>query len=138
MTYKLHVIDVIVHTWSKEGQGEHVCNKGGFTIGSFDTVAKAKEELAEFFGYEPDYEDYVCGGDLGKTAIMANMFAIIENEDAYPDPKRMIKSPYDPRSLPLLNGGYMADYVVVIEKVSTVFVDVFQRRSRVKLGGPSA
>tara|TARA_R110002049_G_scaffold294149_1_gene480126 strand:- start:135 stop:536 length:402 start_codon:yes stop_codon:yes gene_type:complete len=133
MTYKLHVIDVIVHTWSKEGQGEHVCNKGGFTIGSFDTIAKAKEELAEFFGYEPDYEDYVCGGDLGKTAIMANMFAIIENEDAYPDPSATCSSVRI-----TINGGYIADYVVVIEKVSTVFVDVFQRRSRVKLGGPSA
>ena len=92
-TYRLRVIDIIVHKWGDDGQGEHVCSKGGFTIGSFDTIAKAKAELAEFFGYEPDYEgeDYVCG-------------AIIENEDAYSDP----------------NGDYIADYVVTMDKVSSV------------------
>ncbi len=97
-TYKLRVIDITVHKWGgdSEGEGDHVCNKGGFTIGSFDTIAKAKAELADFFGYEPDYEaykgeDYVCGG-------------IIENEDAYADP----------------NGEYIADYVVVLDKVCAV------------------
>ena len=95
-TYKLRVIDITVHQWGEDGQGEHVCNKGGFTIGSFDTIAKAKAELAEFFGYEPDYEayegeDYVCG-------------TIIENEDAYADP----------------DGEYIADYVVTMDKVCTV------------------
>ena len=95
-TYRLRVIDIIVHKWGDDGQGEHVCSKGGFTIGSFDTIAKAKAELAEFFGYEPDYEayegeDYVCGG-------------IIENEDAHADP----------------DGEYIADYVVTMDKVSTV------------------
>ena len=91
-TYKLRVIDIIVHKWGEDGQGDYVCSKGGFTIGSFDTIAKAKEELAEFFGYEPDYEgDFVCGG-------------IIENEDAYADP----------------NGQLIVDYVVTLDKVCTV------------------
>ena len=95
-TYKLRVIDIIVHKWGEDGQGEYVFSKGGFTIGSFDNIAKAKAELAEFFGYEPDYEayeskDYVCG-------------CIIENEDAYADP----------------DGEYIADYVVTMDKVCTV------------------
>ena len=96
--YKLHVIDITVYKWGgdSEGEGDRVCNKGGFTIGYFDTIAKAKDQLAEFFGYEPDYEaykgeDYVCG-------------SIVENEDAYADP----------------DGEYIADYVVALDKVCAV------------------
>ena len=60
--------------WSRRTR----CNKGGFTIGSFNTIAKAKAELAEFFGYEPDYEAYEGRGLC--------LRGIIENEDAYADP----------------------------------------------------
>jgi hypothetical protein len=87
---------ITVHSWADEfGQGEHVCNKGGYRIGEFPTLQTALAEVRDQFG---DYE--VNENGLVQTSL-------IEDADAYPDPK----------------GDYIADYDIIIERVDRVNVE---------------
>ena len=94
--YNIEVTDVTVHRWNnEEGQGDYVCCKGGFTIGSEPTIEKARQHINEYFGYEID--DRSIDGDR----IMANQ---IENGDGYKDD----------------DGSFIADYDIEIHCVETV------------------
>lgn len=94
--YRLRVANSEVYEWTDEGEGDHVCGKGGFTIGHFKSVDDAKAELNEFFGHEPDYEAY-----QGDNFLVCD---IIEDEDGYKDN----------------DGKYLSIYTVVLEKISSV------------------
>jgi hypothetical protein len=93
--YKVSVIDQTVHRWGEDGEGEHVCNKGGFTLNTYPTLEAAKQGINEFFGYtiEPEnyQEEYITGN-------------IIEDVDANANP----------------DGGYIVDYVMCIDKIDRV------------------
>ena len=93
MSYTARVVFITVHSWTDEfGQGEHVCNKGGYRIGNFPTLQAALAEVSDQFG---DYE--ISEDGLVQTSL-------IEDVDAYPDPK----------------GDYIADYDIIIERVERV------------------
>ena len=94
--YTLKVCHVEVYEWTDKGQGDHVCSKDGFTLGSFDTVDCCKAYLEDFFGDNPDYE--------GDNFLSCSR---IEDVDAYPS--------YNPDER-----QFIADYMVMIEKVSHV------------------
>ena len=54
MSYTARVFLITVHEWDNEhGQGEHVCNKGGYRIGEFSTLQAALTEVRDQFD---DYE----------------------------------------------------------------------------------
>ena len=93
--YTLNVVDITVHRWGPEGQGDHVCNKGGFTVDTYPTLDAAKAGANEFFGYELEEDSYQDDYIMG---------TIIEDVDAYADP----------------DGDYIADYVMCIDKVERV------------------
>ena len=93
--YKLNVVDITVHRWGSEGQGEHICNKGGFEVGTYPTLDEAKAGASSFFGYTLSEDDY--RGDF----ITGN---IIEDVNAYADP----------------DGDYIADYIMCIDKIERV------------------
>ena len=97
--YTLKVCHVEVYEWTDGGQGDHVCSKDGFTLGSFDTVDCCKAYLEDFFGDEPDYGAYEGDNFLSCSRI--------EDVDAYPSYNS------DERQ-------FIADYMVMIEKVSHV------------------
>ena len=97
--YTLKVCHVEVYEWTDKGQGDHVCSKDGFTLGSFDTVDCCKAYLEDFFGDNPDYEAYEGDNFLSCSRI--------EDVDAYPS--------YNPDER-----QFIADYMVMIEKVSHV------------------
>ena len=93
MSYTARVLMITVHSWTDEfGQGEHVCNKGGYRIGEFPTLQAALAEVRDQFG---DYE--VNENGLVQTSL-------IEDANAEPDPK----------------GDYIADYDIIIERVDRV------------------
>jgi hypothetical protein len=84
---------ITVHSWTDElGQGEHLLNKGGYRIGEFPTLQAALAEVSEQFGEYEISEDGFLQASL------------IEDVDAYTDPK----------------GDYMADYDIIIERVERV------------------
>ena len=93
--YNIEVIIMDVHKWGEEGQGDYVCSKSGFQMGTEPTLEKARQHINDYFGYEID--DDSINGDL----IMANQ---IEDENAYRDD----------------NGGYIVDYIIRIHHVETV------------------
>lgn len=88
--YKLNVVDITVHRWGPEGQGDYVCSKGGFEVGVYPTLDEAKAGAGEFLGYTLSEDAY--RGDF----IMGT---IIEDANAYADP----------------DGDYIADYVMCID-----------------------
>jgi len=90
--YKARVLGITVHEWGDEGQGEHVCNKGGYSIGYFPTLKAALSEVRDQF---EEYE--LCEDGFIQASL-------IEDADAYPDPK----------------GDYIADYDIVVERVERV------------------
>ena len=93
MSYTARVEFITVHEWDNEnGQGEHVCNKGGYRIGNFPTLQAALAEVRDQF------EDY----EVNEHGFIQT--SMIEDADAYPDP----------------NGGYIADYDIIIERVEYV------------------
>ena len=93
MRYTVRVLMITVHSWTDEfGQGEHVCNKGGYRIGSFPTLQAALAEVSDQFG---EYE--ISEDGLVQTSM-------IEDADAQPDPK----------------GDYIADYDIIVERVERV------------------
>ena len=93
MRYTARVLGITVHHWTDEfGQGEHACNKGGYHIGEFPTLQAALDEVSEQFGeYEVNENGFIQA-------------SLIEDADAYPDPK----------------GNYIADYDIIIERVYRV------------------
>ena len=93
--YEIVVTDITVHEWDDEGQGEYVCSKGGYTIGTEPTLEEARKHINEYFGYEIDDDD--IDGDR----IMANQ---IENADGYQDN----------------SGSYIADYSLRINRIEPV------------------
>jgi len=98
--YTLKVCHVEVYEWNHgQGQGDHVCSKDGFTLGSFDTVDCCKAYLEDFFGTAPDYGAYKGDNFLSCSRI--------EDVDAYPS--------YNPDER-----EFISDYMVMIEKVSHV------------------
>jgi len=96
-TYKIRVIDIMVHQWSdEEGQGDFVCSKGGFEIGTTGSIEKAKEVISNFFGYDLEPNAYGVDGYIQASQL--------EDERAYADN----------------DGSYIADYTLCIEKINRV------------------
>jgi hypothetical protein len=94
MRYTARVVFITVHEWDNEhGQGEHVCNKGGYRIGKFSTLQAALAEVREQF------DDYVVISEDGLIQT-----SLIENAYADTDP----------------NGEYIANYDIIIERVERV------------------
>jgi len=93
MSYTARVLGITVHSWTDElGQGDHLLNKGGYRIGNFPTLQDALAEAVEQFGeYEVNEDGFI-------------QVSVIEDADAYPDPK----------------GDYIADYDIIIERVERV------------------
>ena len=100
--YVVRVIGQCVHKWGKDGQGEHVCNKGGFTIGDYPSIGSALHAIDEYFGYELEPDAYQT------EFISATQ---IEDVNGYPDPK----------------GDYIVDYTLVIDEVTRVDVEYYFR-----------
>ena len=94
-TYQVRVIDIDVHEWSEDGQGDHVCSKQGFDIDKYDSLDSAMEGISDYFGYEITPDD--CDGQYISASL-------IEDENAYPDE----------------NGKFVASYAVVVERVQPV------------------
>jgi len=99
LEYRLRVTDTEVYEWTNEGEGKHLHNKGGFTLGHFKSIEDAKDELEDFFGDAPDYGAYEGDNFLSCS--------IIEDENGYMDN----------------DGKYMCNYTVVLEKISAVSWD---------------
>ena len=94
--YRLRVADSEVYEWTSEGEGNHIHNSGGFTLGHFKSIDDAKSELNEFFGDEPDYEAYE-----GQNFVTCDR---IEDKDGNQDSE----------------GDYLGMYTIVLEKISMV------------------
>ena len=90
-TYRIRVLDMMVHEWSEEGQGEYVCSKGGYEVGEYRTPEELREALEEHF---PDI-------DLAQDEDGWLQYAQIENGEGYRDD----------------NGGFIVDYTIAVEKV---------------------
>jgi len=94
--YQVEVVDQTVHKWNNHhGQGDYVCSKGGFEIGTYPTLNEAKKAINDYFGYALDSDAYEY------DYIRASQ---IENDHAYPDPK----------------GGFIVDYALCINKIDRV------------------
>ena len=94
--YRLRVCWSEVYEWTDGGEGNHISNNGGFTLGHFKSIDDAKAELNEFFGGEPDYEAYE-----GQNFVICDR---LEDKFGYMDSK----------------GDYLGVYTVVLEKISMV------------------
>jgi len=94
-TYQVRVIDIDVHEWSEDGEGDHVCSKQGFDIGKYDSLENAMNGVLEYFGYEITPND--CDGQYISASL-------IEDENACADE----------------NGKFIAHYTVVVERVQPV------------------
>ena len=94
--YQVEVVNQTVHQWNNDhGQGDYVCSKGGFEIGTYPTLDEAKKAINDYFGYELDSDAYE------DDHIMATQ---IENYQAHRDP----------------NGGFMVDYYLCVNKIDKV------------------
>tara|TARA_S200002703_G_C3781654_1_gene240855 strand:- start:625 stop:951 length:327 start_codon:yes stop_codon:yes gene_type:complete len=93
--YQVNVIDQTVYRWGEDGQGDYVCSKGGFEVGTYPTLDDAKKTIDEYFGYELQPDDYQ------DAYISATQ---IEDENAYEDP----------------DGDYIVYYVLCIDKIDRV------------------
>jgi hypothetical protein len=91
VTYRIYVIDMMVHEWTEEGQGEYVCTMGGYEAGSYRTPEKLREGLEEQFP----------GIELVQDDLAHLRYFQIEDEEGYRDD----------------NGGFIVDYSITIEKV---------------------
>ena len=94
--YSVNVIDQEVSLWTDEGEGDYVCSKGGFHIGTYPTLEAAKQAIDDFFGYELDK------GDYQEDYISASL---IEDGEGYIDP----------------DGGYIVHYIIGIDKIEPVY-----------------
>ena len=93
--YRLRVLDVDVHEWGKDGEGDYVCTKGGYIIGEYPTKERVKLELNEYFGYELSAED------ADANYIFASQ---IEDDDGYQNKR----------------GKYIASYTLIVERIEPV------------------
>ena len=91
ITYRICVLDMMVHEWSEEGQGEYVGTKGGYEVGSYHTPQELREALEEHFP----------GIDVSQEEDAYLQYAQIEDENGYHND----------------NGGYIVDYIIAVEKV---------------------
>jgi hypothetical protein len=91
ITYRIYVIDMMVHEWSEEGQGEYVCTMGGYEAGSYRTPEKLREGLEQQFP----------GIELVQDDLAHLRYFQVENEEGYRDD----------------NGRFIVDYSITIEKV---------------------
>jgi len=91
VTYRIRVLDMMVHEWSEEGQGEYLGTKGGYEVGSYRTPEELREAL----------EDHFPGIELVQEEDGWLQYAQVENEHAYRDD----------------NGGFIVDYTIAVEKV---------------------
>lgn len=88
--YRLEVVDIMVHKWSNEdGQGEYVCNKGGYHVADYSSISEAIDSISDDMGYTMDAGSF-CGEYIQASRI--------ENDDAYQDE----------------DGGFIADYTYQI------------------------
>tara|TARA_R110000796_G_scaffold69829_1_gene158965 strand:+ start:300 stop:605 length:306 start_codon:yes stop_codon:yes gene_type:complete len=95
MEFIVEIIAMDVHKWGKDGQGEYVCSKEGYQLGSYKTLKQAKENLEDYFR--------VNNSDLfviGDGFYSANL---IEDESGYESK----------------TGNYIVDYSIIINKVTT-------------------
>ena len=99
LEYRLRVAIAELYECTSEGEGNHMCNQGGFEMGHFKSIEDAKAELEDFFGEATDYGAYE-----GDNFVSCSR---IEEEDGYMDN----------------NGKYMCNYTVVLEKISAVSWD---------------
>ena len=94
--YRLRVANTEVYEWTDEGEGKHIHNSGGFTLGHFKRIDDAKAELSSFLYGHPEYEAYE-----GEEFIT---WGRIEDRDGNQD-----------------NGGdYLGMYTIVLEKITPV------------------
>ena len=92
VTYRICVLDMMVHEWSEEGQGEYVCTKGGYEVGSYRTPEELREGLEEQFP----------GIELVQQEEDGHLhYAQVEDAEGYRDD----------------NGGFIVDYLIAVEKV---------------------
>ena len=92
--FEVKIIDIMVHQWDNEhGQGDHVCNKGGFVVGRFATVDDAKQGLLDYFDVKEEDVDF----DNEYAS-----FSLIEDIDAYATP----------------DGKFIADYTVLLSEIT--------------------
>lgn len=94
--YVARVLDMTVHMWTDEGQGDHFCNKGGYTLGRYDTLDEAKQGINDHFEHEVTSEDYTEDGYIQTSQI--------EDANAYRDP----------------DGDFIVDYYMCIDRVTRV------------------
>ena len=96
-TYRISVVDIMVHEWNdEEGQGDFVCSKGGFEIDTTGSIEQAKEGINNYFGYELEPDAYGEDGYIFVTQL--------EDKNAHADP----------------DGDYIVDYTLCIEKADRV------------------
>ena len=95
MDYIVEIIAIDVHKWGKEGQGEYVCSKEGYQLGSYKTINQAKENIEDYFGVN-DFDLFVV--EDGFYSIN-----LIEDESGYESE----------------TGNYIVDYSIIINKVTT-------------------
>ena len=95
MDYIVEIIAMDVHKWGKDGQGEYVCSKEGYQLGSYKTLKQAKENLEDYFGAN--------GFDLFATGDGFYSTNLIEDESGHESE----------------TGNYIVDYSIIINKVTT-------------------
>jgi hypothetical protein len=101
-TFIVNVRDIIISEWDNEqGQGAHVCNKGGFELAGCSTVMQALESIESFIGYKLD-RDHLDGSGWFISA------SVIGNADGYA----------------CQNGKYIADYFFSITERKELNMDL--------------
>ena len=93
--YNVKIFDITVHEWNEDGQGDHVCNKSGYTLASVAGISEARDAINEFFGNDVNSDDCLDGY---MTAT------VIEDEE----------------TTPCDNGKFMVDYCFGIEETKLV------------------
>jgi hypothetical protein len=93
--FRVNILSIDVHEYNTEGEGKHVATHQGYTLGYYDTLEAAQEGVQEYFGR-----------GLSEDAFSDEFTwaTIVENELGYEDPE----------------GGYLADYCMVIDKIERV------------------
>lgn len=93
--YNVKIVDITVHEWNEDGQGDHVCNKDGYTLASVSDLSEARDAINDFIGYGLDDHNY------HDEYINAS---VIEDEE----------------TTPCDNGKYIVDYCFAIEETKLV------------------
>ena len=93
--FRVNILSIDVHEYNTEGQGKYVVTKGGYTLGTYDTLEEAQEGIQEYFG---------LGLSDDAFSDEFTWATLVENELGYEDPE----------------GGFIADYCMVIDKIERV------------------